>query len=146
MKLSQFRRLIKEEVKKVLNEGNLTTANLSLYGVQDQYKTPDATLQAGRKSYAETPYPKFLEYLKTGELKKMIKPGSTTIDFPLFDYTSGAQQSLTPYFKKIQQDLFAAGYQWINGGGQVVQKAGGRGGDLNLGINPRTKEIDVYRD
>lgn len=146
MKLSQFTKLIREEVRSLIQEGNLNTANLSLSNVQEKYKTLDPTVRGGKRYTAETPYPKFLEYLKTGELTKVISSTAKTIDIPLFDYTSGQQQSLTPYFKKIQQDLFAAGYKWINGGGQEVQKAGGRGGDLFLGINPKTKEIDMFRD
>jgi hypothetical protein len=45
----------------------------------------------------------------------------------------------------MQQDLFALGYKWIDGT-QDIERAGGRGGDLFMGINPRTKTIDVFRD
>jgi hypothetical protein len=131
MKASEFRKLIREEVSKVLNEGNLSTAIVQLLFTKLPY------------NQQKMPYPKFLELLKKDGLKSLMDSRAKTIDIPLYDY--GTDQSLVPQFKNIQRDLFAAGYKWLDGS-QEIQKAGGRGGNLNIGINPKAKTIDMYRD
>jgi len=137
MKAIQLKNLIREEIRKALNEANLNSATLSLYNIAEKYKTP------GSGGSGDMPYPQFLELLRTGGIKSVIDSTAETIDIPLYDYK--AQQTLTSQFKNLQQDLFTAGYKWIDGG-QDIRKAGGRGGDLFLGINPKTKQIDIFRD
>ena len=137
MKATEFRKLIREEVRKVLKEGSLSSATLSLYNVANKYQTK------GISGSGDMPYPQFLELLKTGGIKNVISGTAETIDIPLYDYKT--QQSLTSQFAKMQQDLFAAGYKWLNGS-QEIQKAGGRGGSLFLGIDPKAKTIDMFRD
>ena len=137
MKISEFRKLIREEVRRVLKEGNLSSATLTLYNIANKYQTK------GGSGSGDMPYPQFLELLKTGGIKGVISGTAKTIDIQLYDYT--AQQSLTSQFAKMQQDLFAAGYKWLDGS-QEIQKAGGRGGNLFIGIDPKAKTIDMFRD
>ena len=137
MKLTQFRKLIREEVSRLLRENKLESATLTMHNIAQKYQTP------GGGGAGQMPYPKFLELVKTGGLKSVISGTAETIDIQLYDHK--ADQSLTPFFKKMQQDLFALGYKWIDGT-QDIERAGGRGGDLFMGINPRTKTIDVFRD
>ena len=137
MKLTQFRKLIREEVSRLLRENKLESATLTMFNVAQKYQTP------GSGGAGQMPYPKFLELVKTGGIKSVISGTAKTIDIQLYDRK--ADQSLTPFFKKMQQDLFALGYKWIDGT-QDIERAGGRGGDLFMGINPQAKTIDVFRD
>ena len=137
MKLTQFRKLIREEVRKVVSESKLESATLTMFNVAQKYKTP------GGGGAGQMPYTKFLELVKTGGIKSVISGTAKTIDIQLYDHK--ADQSLTPYFKKMQQDLFALGYKWIDGT-QEIERAGGRGGNLFLGVNPQAKTMDVFRD
>ena len=122
MKLTEFKKLIREEVRKVLNEG-LETATVEVYG-----------LKPG--SQQQMPYSDFLSLLQTGKIKREVR---------IVLYDSVAKQPLTgPLFKDIQKDLFAIGYKWIDGTQKVVRTSGD-GNRTMVGINPIKKQLDISR-
>jgi len=122
MKASEFRKLIREEVRKALNEG-LDTATVLVYGLK-------------RGSSQSIPYSDFLQLLQTNKVKKEVS-------IALYDFK--AEQPLTgALFNAIQKDLFAIGYKWLDGTTKTVRTSGD-GNRTMIGINPIKKQLDIER-
>jgi len=148
MKISEFRKLIREEVRKVVNE-------------VDSAYDPTLNVLGLKGSPKDIKYSKLLDLIKTNKLAGMAKPGRPTqrwdnkkkdmvtitpidVNFRLYDYE--AQKPLSYMFKQIQQDLFALGYKWQDGDTNTIKPNRARGGDLSIGIDPVRKTIDTFRD
>ena len=122
MKASEFRKLIREEVRKALNEG-LDTATVLVSGLKGV-------------SSQSIPYSDFLQLLQTNKVKKEVS-------IALYDFE--AKQPLTgALFNAIQKDLFAIGYKWLDGTTKPVRTSGD-GNRTLVGINPIKKQLDIER-
>jgi hypothetical protein len=124
MKTSEFRKLIREEIRKVLKEG-LDTVNVEVNGIYADYSRSKSM-----------PYSDFLSLIQTNKIKKEVS-------IALYDFV--AKQPLTgAVFNAMQKDLFALGYKWIDGT-QEIHRTSGDGNRTIVNINPIKKQLDIER-